>query len=69
MADRSQCEAALHALAARLDGLSADGRPPRAPDRVIVCRIPDLDAVFSGELRDGCLRHIGEGTRDDARSS
>ncbi|ABW11188.1 SCP2 sterol-binding domain-containing protein [Frankia sp. Mgl5] len=61
MADRLQCEAALRALADRLDELTRERRPPRTPDRVIVCRIPDLRTTFSGQLRDGCLRDIGEG--------
>jgi hypothetical protein len=67
MADRSQCEAALQSLAARLDRLAHEGRPPRTPDRTIVCRIPDLDTAFSGELRGGCLRDIGEGDRGGAQ--
>ncbi|OAA28354.1 SCP-2 sterol transfer family protein [Frankia sp. EI5c] len=67
MADRVQCEAALRALASRLDDLARGRRPPRTPDRVIVCRIPDLEATFSGHLRDGCLRDIGEGERPGAQ--
>ncbi|SNQ48893.1 Alkyl sulfatase [Frankia canadensis] len=67
MADRSQCLAALQAIATRLDVLAAQGRPPRAPDRRIVCRVPDLGTAFHGELRDGCLRDLGEGPRDDAQ--
>lgn len=67
MADRSECEAALKALAARLDQLADEGRPLHAPDRRIVCRIPDLDTAFSGELRGGCLSDIGEGDRGGAQ--
>ncbi|KJE20659.1 Alkyl sulfatase C-terminal [Frankia torreyi] len=67
MADRSQCETAFRSIADRLDRLAAEGRPPRTPDRTIVCRIPDLGTAFSGELRDGCLRDLGEGHRDDAQ--
>jgi predicted lipid carrier protein YhbT len=67
MASRKQCEAALRALAARLDELGQGGKPARTPDRTLVCRIPDLDTVFSGELRDGSLRDIGEGARPGAQ--
>lgn len=65
MADRSQCEAALRGVAAQLDRLAAQGRPPQAPDRTILCRISDLDTAFRGELRAGCLRDVGEGAWDD----
>lgn len=67
MADRRQCEAALRDLASRLDSLARDGRPPRTPDRVIICRIPDLETTFSGQLRNGCLHDIGEGERPGAQ--
>ncbi|CAO5240464.1 alkyl sulfatase [Frankia sp. AgKG'84/4] len=67
MADRSQCEAALRAIAARLDRLTGPGHPPATPDRTILCRVPDLDTVFHGELRDGRLHDIGEGIREQAQ--
>ncbi|OHV29735.1 MULTISPECIES: SCP2 sterol-binding domain-containing protein [Pseudofrankia] len=62
MADRKQCETALHGLAARLDQLTArGGRPPRAPNRTLMCRLPDLGTSYVAELRGGCLRGIAEG--------
>jgi len=62
VADRQQCEAALRGLAARLDQVAArEGRSPRAPDRTLMCRLPDLGASYTAELRDGCLRDIAEG--------
>ncbi|MCK9898899.1 MULTISPECIES: alkyl sulfatase C-terminal domain-containing protein [Parafrankia] len=67
MADRVQCEAALRALASRLDELARGRRPPRTPDRVISCRIPDLATTFSGHLRDGFLQDIGEGEHPGAQ--
>jgi hypothetical protein len=67
MASRKQCEAALRTLAARLDELGRGGKPTRTPDRTLVCRIPDLGTAFSGELRDGSLRDISEGTRPGAQ--
>ena len=65
MADRAQCEAALHALASRLDEIARNGNRLKAPDRVVVCRIPDLQLTYSGRLRDGCLEDIGEGEAPD----
>ncbi|CUU60135.1 SCP-2 sterol transfer family protein [Parafrankia irregularis] len=67
MADRLQCEAALRDLASRLDLLAQSNRAARTPDRVIVCRIPDLETTFSGHLRGGCLHDIGEGERPGAQ--
>jgi hypothetical protein len=68
MADKTQCEAALRALADRLDEHARKGgTPPRTPDRTIVCRIPDIDAYFSGALRSGSLTDIVEGNRSDAQ--
>jgi hypothetical protein len=63
MADRKQCEAALRGLAARLDELARGGRPSRAPDRTILCRLPDLGTSYIAELRDGGLHDIAEGAR------
>ncbi|MCL9759619.1 alkyl sulfatase [Frankia sp. AiPa1] len=60
MADRSQCEAALRALAVQTQRAAAQGRPPHAPDRTVLCRIPDLSTAFRGALRDGCLGDIIE---------
>jgi hypothetical protein len=62
VADRERCETALRGLAARLDQLVArDSRPPRAPDRTLMCRLPDLGTSYTAELRAGCLRDIAEG--------
>lgn len=68
MADKAQCEAALIALANRLDEHTRKGgRPPSTPDRTLVCRIPDIDICFSGALRSGSLTEIVEGDRSDAQ--
>jgi hypothetical protein len=64
VADREQCENALHGLAARLDALTRAGRrPPHTPDRTLLLRLPDLATSYVAELRDGGLRGIAEGSR------
>jgi hypothetical protein len=63
VADREQCEAALRGLADRLDALGKAGRPPSAPNRTLMCRLPDLGTSYVAELRDGSLRDITEGAR------
>jgi hypothetical protein len=66
MADKIRCEAALRSLATRLDEHARTSGPPKTPDRVLMCRIPDIRATFSGKLSGGCLTDIAEGERSDA---
>ncbi|WP_250281845.1 MULTISPECIES: SCP2 sterol-binding domain-containing protein [unclassified Frankia] len=61
MATMQQCATALHTLAERLNELADERLRRLAPDRTIVCRIPDLGASFCAELRDGSVLNISEG--------
>lgn len=54
MATLPQCEQALHELSAIIAGAGGD----RSLERSVSCRITDLDVVFAGELRDGCLADV-----------
>ncbi|AEH10562.1 SCP2 sterol-binding domain-containing protein [Candidatus Protofrankia datiscae] len=65
MATMQQCATALRTLAERLNEIADDRLRSLAPDRTIVCRIPDLGASFCTELRDGSVLDIiieGDGT-------
>ncbi len=67
MATMQQCATALRTLAERLNELADDRLRSLTPDRTIVCRIPDLGASFSAELRDGSVLDINEGDRTAAQ--
>jgi hypothetical protein len=67
MATKKECEAALHSLAKRLDGVDGSLKKRHAPDRTLSCRIPDLDTTFSGRLSSGALLDIAERPIDGAQ--
>ncbi len=67
MATRQQCSAALRMLADQLNNLVNDRTRELAPDRTIMCRIPDLGTSFSAELRDGNVLDINEGGCETAQ--
>ncbi len=58
MASVEECHEALHRLAGQLAGVDAETRGKVVLDRVVSCRVPDLDVTFSGRLRDGGLHDI-----------
>ncbi|GAC1330333.1 MAG: hypothetical protein NVSMB13_18370 [Mycobacteriales bacterium] len=58
MATLEECEAALAQLAHRLSGVNPDLRRKHVLERTVSCKIPDLDATFSGQLRDGGLHDV-----------
>ncbi|MDQ6650373.1 MAG: SCP2 sterol-binding domain-containing protein [Actinomycetota bacterium] len=58
MATLEECEAALEKLAHRLSGVDADLRRRHVLERTVSCKIPDLGATFSGQLRDGGLHDV-----------
>lgn len=66
MATVEQCEQALHALADRLT-TSESSRSKIGFDRSLTCTIKDLDAVFSGRLKDGQLVDIRRAATADAQ--
>lgn len=67
MATKKECEAALHGLAKRLDGVDDSLKKRHAPDRTVTCRIPDLDTTFSGRLSSGALSDIRNKPLDNAQ--
>ena len=58
MATVEACEDALAHLGDRLSSVDHDLRRKHIVDRSVSCRIPDLDVVFSGHLRDGHLQDV-----------
>jgi alkyl sulfatase BDS1-like metallo-beta-lactamase superfamily hydrolase len=66
VATLEQCEQALHALAARL-AESAASRKRLDFDRTLSCTIRDLDAIFTGHLKDGQLVDIARAATGDAQ--
>jgi putative sterol carrier protein len=67
MATKKQCEAALLGLAKRLDDVDGSLKKRHAPDRTVICRIPDLNTTFSGRLASGALRDITDTPLNDAQ--
>ena len=67
MATKKQCEAALLGLAKRLDGVDGSLKKRHAPDRTVICRIPDLNTTFSGRLTSGALCDISDTPMNDAQ--
>lgn len=57
MATVEECEQALQQLAARANKSDTRG-PHQAFDRSLTCSLPDLDVIFSGELKGGQLQDI-----------
>jgi len=65
MATVGECEAALHEVAARLARMDPDLRQAHAVDRTWSCRVPDIDADFSGHIEGGGIASIiGSPNRD-----
>ena len=58
MATVQECHDALERLAKRLASVDEDARRKHTFDRTLSCRVPDLDVVFTGALRDGELCDI-----------
>ena len=58
MATKEACEAALVALAERLDGIPDATKRRHSVDRTISCHLPDLHTTYSGRVCDGSLCDI-----------
>ncbi|MFI1971155.1 sterol-binding protein [Streptomyces cinnamoneus] len=58
MATIEECLDALDRLAENLSGASAELRGAAALDRSLSCHVTDLDATFTGHLRDGHLKEV-----------
>jgi len=66
MASVEECEAAFDRLAQRLERATQQGRSSSL-DRTISCRLPDLDVVYSGRIKDGRLVEVGRARNDRAK--
>jgi predicted lipid carrier protein YhbT len=66
MATLDECEAALHALAERLNSADPGEHGKHLVDRTLACTVSDLSVTFLGELRDRGLYDIRLKTPDDA---
>ncbi len=58
MASVEECEAAMWALAERIDGMDPDTRQRTVLDRSVTCHLKDLNVTFRGQFRDGGLHDI-----------
>lgn len=67
MATVSECETALREVAARLAEVDPAVRDAHAVDRTWSCRIPDIDADFSGHIEGGRIASIADGPDPDAQ--
>ena len=67
MATKRECEAALRALAERLDVVEESLRRRHAVDRTLSCHITDLSTSFSGRLSNGSLIDLVEQPNDQAQ--
>jgi alkyl sulfatase BDS1-like metallo-beta-lactamase superfamily hydrolase len=67
MATLEECRTALADLAAQLGGMDPAERQRKVADRTLSCRVPDLDVVFNGRLKDGQLIDITTEPRDKAQ--
>jgi alkyl sulfatase BDS1-like metallo-beta-lactamase superfamily hydrolase len=67
MATVEDCERAMHALADRLAAVDPDKRRRNDLDRSLSCTLPDINAVFAGQLKDGLLSDIRQVDSSDAQ--
>jgi putative sterol carrier protein len=67
MATKEACEAALVALAERLDGVPDATKRRHSVDRTISCHLPDLRTTYSGRICDGSLCDVTETPKPDAQ--
>ena len=67
MATIAECEQAFAKLAEQLSTVDADTRRKVVLDRSVTCRLPDLDVVFAGQLRDGGLHAIRQVDTSDGQ--
>lgn len=67
MATKQECELAFTELAAKLGEVDPHTRKRMVLERSVSARIPDLGAVFQGELRDGGLHDVRETPSADAQ--
>lgn len=58
MATVEECEAAMHRLADRMQGMDADTKRKTMVDRSVTCHLRDLAVTFGARLRDGALQDI-----------
>jgi hypothetical protein len=58
MATAEECEAAMHRLADRMQGMDADTKRKTMLDRSVTCQLRDLGVTFGAQLRDGTLQDI-----------
>src|SRR5215475_14658379 len=58
MATVEECEAAMHRLADRMQGMDADAKRKTMVDRSVTCHLRDLAVTFGAQLRDGALQDI-----------
>lgn len=64
MADPAAVEAAITALAARLDGVAMD--TGSLPERTLLCILPDLPHAYSAQLSKGKLIGLSKARASDA---
>lgn len=69
MATREECEAALDRLVEKLGEVDpALKRGHDSLERSVSCRVPDLDTMWTGQLRDGHLHEVTEREADEAEA-
>lgn len=66
MATVEECAAALQRVADQLGSVDPDTRSKHVLDRSLACRVSDLDVTFRGELRDGGLHDVRQGSAEGA---
>lgn len=64
MATVAQCRKAVDQLAAMLSSVSPELREKHVPERIVACRLSDLDRWFVGELDSEGVHNVVE-TSDD----
>jgi len=65
MASVQACRAALEDLSAMLAGVEPELRAKHVPDRVVACRLTDLDRTFVGRIGPDGMHELHEADDDD----
>jgi predicted lipid carrier protein YhbT len=63
VASAKQCRSALNRLAATLDTVDPETRARHLPERTVMCRVKDLDVVFTARLDEAGLHDIAQVAR------
>jgi predicted lipid carrier protein YhbT len=64
VASAKQCRSALNRLAATLDTVDAETRARHLPERSVMCRVKDLDVMFTAQLDESGLHDIAQVARN-----